>query len=159
MARSTPENDGRALMRQLARMANLEEGLIKKMVLVLDCDDIPRLFVETYLDTDKCQNEELVPTKLEVSDQPVIIDCQGGIEIQGYTNFPPADRAERRAAAMNQRLGTPAPAADMALEVERILHKIGCPPRICLDNVDPVDNTTMFNQQYRTKAKPPKELD
>ena len=41
------------LMKELARLANIEHAACRKMVLVLDIEEPPRLFVETYMLSEK----------------------------------------------------------------------------------------------------------
>lgn len=84
--------DTLALMRQLARMANMDHAGVRKMVLVLSVDDLPRLFVESFLDRDRCAEEMekgLHKVDLEVKsgpapdvkveDQPLIVEPRGGL--------------------------------------------------------------------------------
>lgn len=65
------ETDTIKLMNQLARMAAIPEGYHHRMVLVLDVDDIPRLFTETFLvKTD----EELEAVPLTAEERPIVVD-------------------------------------------------------------------------------------
>ena len=52
----TSYHDTTALMHQLARMAGVPEGRFNKMTLVLDVDDVPRVYVEGYLREDLKEN-------------------------------------------------------------------------------------------------------
>lgn len=72
MALKPLEIDPRPLMRQLARMADMEPAPIRRMVLVLDVECVPTLFVETFLNHNE---EQLVNTPLAVSDVPVIVSA------------------------------------------------------------------------------------
>lgn len=78
MAMATPGiyADSVPLMKQLAKAANIELAPIRRMVLVLDCDDAPRLFVESFLQGTATDNllSELEKTELVVSNEPMIID-------------------------------------------------------------------------------------
>lgn len=69
----TVSTDCRPLMIQIAEMANMKLSRIKRLVLVLDIDDIPRVYVESYL---KAQPEDhkLVSTKLEVKEEYYAVD-------------------------------------------------------------------------------------
>lgn len=58
-------------MRQLAKMANVEMGLIRRMVLVLDVDDVPRLYTEMFLQQ---PTEELTPVDLKVEERPIVVN-------------------------------------------------------------------------------------
>lgn len=58
--------DSTPLMRQLARMASIPWGRIRRMVLVLDVDAMPVLHCECYLTSD----EQLVETPVIVSEEP-----------------------------------------------------------------------------------------
>lgn len=52
-------------MMQLARMANMPEAGLRRMILVLDMDDVPKLYVDTLL---RGEEEELVATPLEAEE-------------------------------------------------------------------------------------------
>lgn len=65
-------HDTLTLMKQLARMAGVPEGLHRRMVLVLDVEDVPRLYTEGYLIRDAA--EELSTVALETEEKPVIVD-------------------------------------------------------------------------------------
>lgn len=75
--------DSVPLMHQLARMANIEQGRIRKMVLVLVPDDPPFLYVESFLLEEKM--EKLTPTELVVSAKPVTVNLEGGIQVNAGT--------------------------------------------------------------------------
>lgn len=62
--------DSVPLMRQLARMANMPEAGIRRMILVLDFEDTPKLYVETLF---RGQEEELVEVRLDPP-KPLIVD-------------------------------------------------------------------------------------
>jgi hypothetical protein len=67
------ETDSIQLMRQLAKMANIEWGGFVKMVLVLSVDDMPRLFTEGVLSP--VGDEQLVPVKLEAEQvEGIVVD-------------------------------------------------------------------------------------
>lgn len=66
--------DSVPLMRQLAKMGNIPESWCKRMVLVLDVDDSPRLYIETFLDAKNSKGVALVPTQLLVEEQPMTVD-------------------------------------------------------------------------------------
>ncbi len=57
------------LMKQLAKMANMSEAGIRRMILVLDIDCAPKLYVDSFL---RGEEEELVG--VEVSPEPLIVD-------------------------------------------------------------------------------------
>ena len=59
------------LMKQLAEMANMEFAGINRMVLILDIDQAPTLYVESFLDVKKCQDVKLAKTDLDVKQGPV----------------------------------------------------------------------------------------
>ena len=63
-------------MRQLAEMASIPEGRIRKMVLVLEVDSVPRLYTEGFLDSTE---EKLVLTELIVEEKSFVVDL---IEMQ-----------------------------------------------------------------------------
>lgn len=69
------------LMQQLARMANMELSLIRRMVLTLDVNEAPVLQVETYLTAERMETleegairvEELRPDDFSSVDIPYLI--------------------------------------------------------------------------------------
>ena len=63
---SGPVTDCRPLMLQIASMANMDYAGIRRMVLVLDVNDIPRLYVESNLDRERSEGVELEKTPLDV---------------------------------------------------------------------------------------------
>jgi hypothetical protein len=73
------EYDSRPLMRQLAAMAQIPESRARRMVLVLDVDDAPKLYVEQFLD----RNVEtvLVDTPLVVAHGRVDVTMDGGVTV------------------------------------------------------------------------------
>lgn len=62
------------LMKQLAAMAGIPEGRIRRMVLVLDVNDIPRLFTEGFLTAERSEGVELEKVSLEVTDEPIVVN-------------------------------------------------------------------------------------
>lgn len=50
-----PQWNSIPLMKQLAKMAGMENAGIKRMVLVLDCECLPTLYVESNLDANKME--------------------------------------------------------------------------------------------------------
>lgn len=68
-----PELGSIPLMHQLSEMANIPLALCRRMVLVLDVADMPRLFIETFLNAEK-PDVPLVKTELVVSNEPIIVD-------------------------------------------------------------------------------------
>ena len=63
--------DSIPLMKQLAAMAKMDASPIKRMVLVLDVDCAPMLFVESFIDD---TGDKLADTPLIVSEEPVFVD-------------------------------------------------------------------------------------
>lgn len=60
------------LMRQLARMAGIGDGVpIRRMVLVLDVNDVPILYTEGFL---RGVDEPLAETELRHEEKPVIVN-------------------------------------------------------------------------------------
>ncbi len=76
-----PLADSCALMRQLANMAGCHASRIRRMVLVLDVDQHPKLYTEMYLQ--EVEVGPLIGIDLAVEDRtdnPVIIDEKGAIQ-------------------------------------------------------------------------------
>lgn len=65
--------DSVSLMKQLAKMANIEACGLRRMVLVLDVNCCPMLYTEAFLDK-KNSDVELVPTELKVEEKAVAVD-------------------------------------------------------------------------------------
>lgn len=65
--------DSRSLIKQIAKMANIEAAGINRMVLVLDCRDAPRLYTQMMLDK-KNANVELTPVSLVVEEKDYPVD-------------------------------------------------------------------------------------
>lgn len=66
-------HDSRNLIKQLAKMANIEAAGINRMVLVLDSRDAPRLYTQMMLDK-KNANVELTPVPLVVEEKDYPVD-------------------------------------------------------------------------------------
>lgn len=64
-----PVNDSVPLMRQLARMASISEGRIRRMVLVLEIGEIPKLYTEGFLTNE----EALRDTELLVEERSIVV--------------------------------------------------------------------------------------
>ena len=79
------EVDPRPLMIALAKMAHIEASNIRRMVLVLDCDDLPRLYVETFLEKGKL---ELPDTELEVAKGPLNTTVMHNEQFRSYAPRP-----------------------------------------------------------------------
>lgn len=56
-----PDNDTQTWMLWLAQKANVEYSRCRRMVLVLDIDDVPRLYLETYLQQPGPDAPEMCP--------------------------------------------------------------------------------------------------
>jgi hypothetical protein len=81
------------LMRALARLAGIREGASRKMVLVLDVDDVPRLYLENFLyegpDLTEALAEEMGcakgdPPPVQISIEPgppPTVGVSGGINV------------------------------------------------------------------------------
>lgn len=67
--------DTAAFMRVLSKMANMDVAPIRRMVLVLDVDAIPTLYVESYLDVERVDVDNLPTLDLTVIEQPVIVQA------------------------------------------------------------------------------------
>lgn len=63
--------DSQALIRQLAKMANVEAAGIRRMVLVVDVYEPPRLYTEHFLDKLNSQGVELSPVPMKVEEKHV----------------------------------------------------------------------------------------
>lgn len=71
-----PEIDSIKLMRQLAEMAGVEARLFRRMVLVLDVNDAPRLYCESFLySTDKRLTSEgqQIQAQIRGADDPPLV--------------------------------------------------------------------------------------
>lgn len=64
------------MMLQLAKMANMPEAGIRRMILVLDIDDVPRLYVDTMF---RGEEEELV-------EAPLTPQSLGGVDTTTFLN-------------------------------------------------------------------------
>lgn len=92
----TVKHDPIPLMHQLARMAGIPESRAKRMVLVLDVDACPLLFVEQYLVQEL--QEELTHTPLQVvdsTDDPVVVDVTT-MQNKGWTEKLVRDRTKSK---------------------------------------------------------------
>lgn len=67
------DSDPIPLMRQLAEMANMPLALCRRIVLVIYVEDVPRMFIETFLNQDKTK-VQLQRTEMVVSDAPINVD-------------------------------------------------------------------------------------
>lgn len=69
------ESDSLKLMHQLVQMAGLgglpDAPLFKRMVLVLDVDDVPRLYTEGFLEKSEGFTEDV---RVYAEEKPVIVD-------------------------------------------------------------------------------------
>lgn len=77
---ATTLNDPLPMMKQLAEMAGVPSGLYRRMVLVLDIDDVPRLYCEQYLGQDKTL--PFVNTRLEFEEKAVTVKTEGGLSCE-----------------------------------------------------------------------------
>lgn len=80
--------DSIPLMKQLAEMANMDLAPISKMVLVLDPCDVPRLFIESYLEAREDVKLVKVPLEVEVSDEPLLVNTTTMLNKKWITKIP-----------------------------------------------------------------------
>lgn len=73
-----PSNDSITLLRYLAKMAGIEDGLHRRMVLVVEIDEAPKLYVESFLRADSIEAPPDVCVSVE--ERSVKVSLQGGIE-------------------------------------------------------------------------------
>lgn len=82
-------HDSRDLMLQLAKMANIEQAGICRMVLVLDVEQFPVLYAEQFLDRKSSEGVQLVPVKLNVERARVPMDITT-FQNEEYRTYAPA---------------------------------------------------------------------
>lgn len=68
-----PAHDSRNLMKQIAKMANIEACGINRMILVLDARDAPRLYTQCMLDKVNA-NVELHPVPIVAEERNYPVD-------------------------------------------------------------------------------------
>lgn len=80
------------LMKQLATMANMDYAGTKKMVLVLDVEAIPTLYVESYLDRKILGRDELHKIDLNVVKGPVDVRETTTIQNEIFRTYVPLEQ-------------------------------------------------------------------
>ena len=68
------------LMQWLARMANTQKGLYRKMVLVLEIDSPPKLYCEQFLQRGAVTEPPAV--SLQSEEKPVTVSLDGGLSCE-----------------------------------------------------------------------------
>lgn len=101
--------DSTPLMRQLAAMANIPFGKIHRMVLVLELDDMPRLYTAEYLNQ---SDQPLASTTLHAApldvDPSVVVDRVMGVPIR-VPNPHDTPEAVDTTSVLNEKFRTAVP--------------------------------------------------
>lgn len=83
-------HDSVTLMKAIAKLAGVQEGGFQKMVLVLECDEVPRLYMSGFIRSTPEEFKEgftdlecaELDNPIHVSDEPVQVDLVGGLVLK-----------------------------------------------------------------------------